>query len=216
LRTALTGAAMLCASVGAFPTTSHALFNGDFIIGSTNFGFACPATGCGTVTISGDGTTDITIDLAITVAQLQIHGIGETLAFNVSDSPDVTYKTGTTFPAFWSTTLQTSGVGQQDGFGSFNDAINCPNSNISGNLCGTEVKFDLTSLSNLFLSASGEFLMAVKLAGTNADGTAINGFTGFGGIVAVPGPVVGAGFPGVIAACGALLALARRRRQLAA
>jgi hypothetical protein len=30
----------------------------------------------------------------------------------------------------------------------------------------------------------------------------------------VAGPIVGAGLPGVIAACGALLILARRRRQL--
>jgi hypothetical protein len=35
-------------------------------------------------------------------------------------------------------------------------------------------------------------------------------------ITAVPGPLVGAGLPGLIAACGALIALARRRRRQAA
>jgi hypothetical protein len=47
-------------------------------------------------------------------------------------------------------------------------------------------------------------------------GVAVQAVTGdelLTSVSAVPGPIVGAGLPGLVAACGALLALVRRRRQ---
>jgi hypothetical protein len=62
---------------------------------------------------------------------------------------------------------------------------------------------DLTALNN-----AGNFAVADILCGPNFPGCAGNT-----GPVDVPGPILGAGLPGLVAACGGLLALARRRRQ---
>jgi hypothetical protein len=48
----------------------------------------------------------------------------------------------------------------------------------------------------------------------NAGATA--GYGGTLSTVGVRGPIVGAGLPGLVMACGGLLALARRRREVAA
>jgi hypothetical protein len=59
---------------------------------------------------------------------------------------------------------------------------------------------------------SGIWDTSENITGNNQQG-ALSNFDLFnGGAQAVPGPIVGAGWPGLIAACGGLLALARRRR----
>jgi hypothetical protein len=87
---------------------------------------------------------------------------------------------------------------------------------------------DVTSLGGPFTFLSGGLVTAtaqtnVALTGNPYSITALYELTATPGAnindtidVSVPGPVVGAGLPGLLAACGGLIALARRRRRKAA
>jgi hypothetical protein len=61
-----------------------------------------------------------------------------------------------------------------------------------------------------FDPTEGRFIISTQNV---AGGTGVVSYSA--NFVAVPGPVVGAGIPGLIAACGAMVILARRRRKFA-
>ena len=65
-----------------------------------------------------------------------------------------------------------------------------------------------------FISDAAQFITSLSFT-TNAGGFALQDTrqVRIGDLVAVPGPVVGAGLPVLLAVCGGLLALARRRRS---
>jgi hypothetical protein len=84
--------------------------------------------------------------------------------------------------------------------------------NLFTNYEGTTVSFDTPLFAGL---VSDSRFDAVSLWGTAVgDGIALdNLYYGHASPSAVPGAIVGAGLPGLVAACGGLLALAQRRRR---
>lgn len=67
-----------------------------------------------------------------------------------------------------------------------------------------------TSVQSGLFNITGQYSVTALYEVTAGAGGNANGVLN---ISAVPGPIVGAGLPGLIAACGGLLALARRRRH---
>jgi hypothetical protein len=183
-----------------------------FIINQDNLGVACPLPGgCGTVTVTSVGAT-YTFNIDLTAASgLVLHqgqGANETIAFNLGG----VLATGFTGPI----TAPVANV-HSDGFGDFLFGVNCSTTTASGNQCIpsgvsplNDFIFTVQATPGLHLTqnALGNFL-ALDVC----EGACSLGDTGFAASSVVPGPIVGAGLPGLVAACGGLIALARRRRR---
>jgi hypothetical protein len=181
--------------------------------------------GFATITGVDNGGGSVTL----TITPLNGNGLvntgHDTFAFNLIGDPTITYSglpSGfTVVNGFGSGNLsENAGSIQEDGFQSFEYAINA-GGNGANNPIFTPLTFTITG-TGLALASFNELSVPPPNGGDPAFMvidiiSKTTGNTGLVDVSAVPGPVIGAGLPGLISACIGLFGLNRwrRRRQTA-
>jgi hypothetical protein len=175
------------------------------------FAFTSPAHADYTAGCSGSSTS-LTCTFSIVSGSGQLFIDGNAADINLSGtvtSASETFSGGS--GAVTSSTITFNSPQNVSSLGSFNFTDDL-NSGPGGNPTVSTITFTITGtglgllpnqFGNVFAAHIGEGCTASACASTHFE-------------TPIPAPIVGAGLPGLVMACGGLLALARRRRQLAA
>jgi hypothetical protein len=230
-RLAFLAAAGLCAS-SAVAQADTFTFTSCHITGSSCEGGSVPASsGFGTVTLTQTTANTVTVDVALINGNKFVEtgaGAGELFLFNATSTMTVSNLSATFNGTNVTSTLggvqyvfHSTGV-HADGTGDFTGSIECTvAANCNGNSIVTTVNDLHFTVTNATLAqlevgnAGGGLLGNMFVADILCGATQPQCTGGLTGPVdvPVPGPVVGAGLPGLLMACAGLVGLARRRRQ---
>jgi hypothetical protein len=188
-------------------------------------------TPIGTLEITQVDGTSLTYDFELTSGAIintgvtsAFMGVSGTISGNSVTGPGNTTGDTGSFGAFsysLTTTPQTNGF---NGSPNFNEGFDCTSATGGSTNCGTSfvVTFTGSNLAPFFqfdpngtsqFQVWGGLDITCNAGITTCSITGLNPTGAVGASTAVPGPIVGAGFPGLLMACSGLVALARRRRQ---
>ncbi len=222
LRASLLGVGFVAATM-AFPAISRAATITYTFLSDHCTGLCGPQPGgFGTVTITDTVANTVNVSVSLNNGNIFVDTGGHFgFTFNLLDNPVLLFTNLDL--AHW-TVVDNDAVGfdnKNDGAGNFDYALDCINT--SGSSCQiSTLTFTITAagLSTADFNdpnALGNLFAADILSGTNTgcDGPGST-CTGAVDVSAAPGPIVGAGLPGLVLACGGLIALGRRRRRKAA